>query len=67
MIIRKKSGKIIQKGTITRYNKDREYYWIDYKNGNSENNGIVTSQQIQFLRPRTRHNEKTTKTNEETT
>ena len=35
-IVRKKIGKIIQKGTINRYNKEWEYYWIDYKNGNSE-------------------------------
>ena len=29
IIIRKKIGKTIQKGTIDRYNKDQEYYWIN--------------------------------------
>ena len=35
-IIPKKITKAIQKGTIDRYNEDQEYYWIDYKNGNSK-------------------------------
>ena len=32
----KKIGQALQQGTVTRYNEDREYYWINYKNGDSE-------------------------------
>ena len=35
-IIRKKIGRTLQIGTVTRYDDDREYYWINYKNGDSE-------------------------------
>ena len=36
MIIRKKIGQTLQQGTVTKYDNDREYYWIDYKNGDSK-------------------------------
>ena len=29
-------GRTLQRGTVTRYDNDREYHWIDYKNGDSE-------------------------------
>ena len=35
-VVRKKIGWALQWGTVARYDEDREYYWIDYKNGNSE-------------------------------
>ena len=35
-IIRKKIGQAIQRGTVTRYDENRKYYWIDYENGDSE-------------------------------
>ena len=35
-VIRKKIGGVLQRGTVTRYDDDREYYWIDYENGDSE-------------------------------
>merc|ERR1712214_178175 len=35
-IIRKKIGRAIQRGTVTRYDENRKYYWIDYENGDSE-------------------------------
>ena len=35
-VIRKKLGRTLQRGTVTRYNNKREYYWIDYENGDSE-------------------------------
>ena len=35
-VIIKKIGQTLQQGTVTRYNEDREYYWIDYENGDSE-------------------------------
>lgn len=36
MIVRKKFGGQIHRGIVTRYNKDREYYWIDYDNNDSK-------------------------------
>merc|ERR1711884_210352 len=35
-IIRKKIGRTIQRGTVTRYDENIKYYWIDYENGDSE-------------------------------
>ena len=35
-VIRKKIGQALQQGTVTRYDDDREYYWIDYENGDSK-------------------------------
>lgn len=35
-VIKKKIEQILQQGTGTRYNKNRKYYWLHYKNGDSE-------------------------------
>ena len=35
-VIRKKIGQTLQRGTVTRYDEDIEYYWINYENGDSE-------------------------------
>ena len=35
-IVRKKFGKSIHRGEITKYDNERKFYWIDYDNGDSE-------------------------------
>ena len=36
MVIRKKIGQTIQRGTVSRYDNNRKYYWIDYENSDSK-------------------------------
>ena len=34
-IIKKNIERMLQLDTVTKYDEDREYYWIDYENGDN--------------------------------
>ena len=44
---------MLQRGTVTRYDADRKYYWIDYENGDSEEMTHQFVTKYKFIKPDT--------------